>query len=155
MRNPINAFLVRRREQRCISNARAQIEKIEAHYRPKLAELRRPPWDEYHQLMAEYMDEIDIKQGKIDKIKTTRRIILAEKFDIPIPKQPSEMEDNEYWEHSKFYGHVLSLEGHKKLRHEIIREREIFWWPILVWLPISVSLFSLALSIISLFFTRS
>ncbi|PVB60801.1 hypothetical protein [Labrenzia sp. 011] len=145
--------LLRYREERHqIISAQHETERLEDLYRPKIeaAKEKGSPWDDYRSILSEYHHEVGLPRQLIDEIETRQRVRSAQKYQIPIPKKPEVGEDSEYWESSMFGDHVLTLEGHRKLRHDIAAERELVQKPVLSWIAVSVSLFSLLLSFLSL-----
>lgn len=143
--------IVRWRDERYqIIFAEHEIERLEAEFKPKIEAVRKPPWNDYQSLVSEYLFERNLQQAIIDDIETKRLIRAARRHGIPIPKRPMELEDNEFWEHSQV-GHILTLEGRRRLRHEVALEREMLRKPLVAWAAILISLVSLALSGFSFF----
>jgi hypothetical protein len=142
--------LMRWRDERLrITSAEHEIERVRELYAPRIAAAKHPPWDTYHQLVSEMFFELELSQSEIDQVQTNRRLREARHLDVPLPPKPKEGEENEDWRYSQVVGHVLTEEGHRRLRHEIADERELVRKPRLAWAAIVISSVSLLISLLN------
>ena len=138
-----------RDERHRIVLAEHEIERVRDRYAPKIAAAKRPPWDTYHQIVSDMFFELELSQSEIDQVQTSRRLREARQFDVPLPPKPKDGEENDDWRYSQVVGHVLTDEGHRRLRHEIANERELVRKPRLAWAAIVISSVSLLISLLN------
>ena len=106
--------------------------------------------DEYEQLYWDHDTNRQLIESEIDQIETKNLIARAKSWGVPIPSRPSsESEENIYWYWCRVHGHFyLTDEGKALLRREAYAEMEMRFKPWVTWLALSISVVSLAVSLL-------
>jgi len=105
---------------------------------------------------AEYLERLKswdplfrVKHGEIGKIETAQAIRRAHRWRVPYPPTPDQQDDSEYWVWSpELSTHILTLEGHKLIRHAVATEMDIKFRPWLSWGAFAVSWLSLGVALL-------
>lgn len=133
-----------RDERHEIANLTYEIEGIEQGYAVALEKARELGAQHYDSLHAEMRSFTRIPREKIDRIETAQRIRQARAYRVPLPPLADE---GVHWQWSLVtQGYHLTEEGHRYLRHEISREREIQFSPLMAWGALAISFVSLLIS---------
>lgn len=132
-------------ERHQVAQLRWEIADLDKAY----SEARRHPMpclcEECRQLGMQHSHERATAAAAISQIETRRAIVRAGRWQVPLPSQPADVEqDNEFWhwssKHGKFY---LTDAGIAHLRREVFLERDLRTKPWLSWAAIAISLVSL------------
>ncbi|WP_349363977.1 MAG: hypothetical protein ABL307_00940 [Roseitalea porphyridii] len=137
------------REESELRSSEAEIDHLRRTYDPRIKAVTRPPWNERQALLAELFFELEFPESAIERIRTDRAIRRCRRYAIPIPDKPREGEENQDWNYSQIAGHLLTDRAHQRLRQEIAVERKMIREPVLAWIAIAISAFSLVVAIIS------